>query len=129
MLMLVAQTDPSDLLLPFPSSEMLQCILPHDPKENPNARPYGTPSGHIADAGHALAQIIIYLDASGIDIQESMEVALDAIRDKDCLNAKQSNPKVIISLEQPGALERLLEPHGLIQQWREKVINHMMLYW
>ena len=59
--------------------------LTHDPKENPNARPYGTPNGHIADAGHALAQIIIYLDTSGIDIQEAMNVALDAIRDKDCL--------------------------------------------
>ena len=63
--------------------------LTHDPKENPNARPYGTPSGHIADAGHALAQIIIYLDASGIDIQEAMNVALDAIRDKDCLKKEE----------------------------------------
>ena len=59
--------------------------LTHDPKENPQARPYGTPAGHIADVGHALAQLIIYLDSSGIDIQEALNVALDAIREKDCL--------------------------------------------
>ena len=65
--------------------------LTHDPKENPQARPCGTPNGHIADAGHALAQIIIYLDSSGIDIQEAMNIALDAIRDKDCLKREAAN--------------------------------------
>jgi phosphohistidine swiveling domain-containing protein len=73
--------------------------LTHDLNENPQARPYGTPSGHIADAGHALAQFIIYLDASGIDIQESMEVALDAIREKDCLKKEEvfsEDPNVIL---------------------------------
>jgi len=72
--------------------------LTHDPKENPQARPYGTPSGHIADAGHALAQIIIYLDASGIDIQEAMNIALDAIRDKDCLKREATKTTEIVGI-------------------------------
>jgi phosphohistidine swiveling domain-containing protein len=72
--------------------------LTHDPKENPNARPYGTPAGHLSDAGHALAQLIIYLDSSGIDIQEALNLALDAIREKDGLKRKASNDGKVVGV-------------------------------
>jgi phosphohistidine swiveling domain-containing protein len=67
--------------------------MTHDPEENPMARPYGTAASHVSDAGHFLAQSIIYLDASGIDVQEALNASLDAIRDKDCLKRVTSKSK------------------------------------
>ena len=55
----------------------------HDPKENPIARPHGSPASKISDAGHAIVQMLTFCDLYGIDIQEAVNTALINLREKD----------------------------------------------
>jgi phosphohistidine swiveling domain-containing protein len=55
----------------------------HDPKENPVARPYGTPLSEKSDAGHAMVQLMTYCALRGIDLQEAVNMALVNLREKD----------------------------------------------
>ena len=62
--------------------------LTHDAKENPLARPYGTRDGEILDFGHALLQLMIYGISRDIPIQEGIDKALAALRDRDWVTRK-----------------------------------------
>jgi|WetSurMetagenome_2_1015567.scaffolds.fasta_scaffold11278_7 phosphohistidine swiveling domain-containing protein len=55
----------------------------HDPYENSIARPYGTREGEVADAGHAIVQLMTYVALRDIDIQDAVNAALVNLREKD----------------------------------------------
>jgi phosphohistidine swiveling domain-containing protein len=55
----------------------------HDQKENPCARPHGTPASKVSDAGHAIVQILTLISVCEVDLQEAVEVALVNLREKD----------------------------------------------
>lgn len=57
--------------------------MTHDSKENPLARPYGTRAGEVSDFGHAMLQLMLYGISRGISLQESIETAIEALRDRD----------------------------------------------
>jgi phosphohistidine swiveling domain-containing protein len=63
----------------------------HDQKENPNARPHGTPESRKSDAGHAIVQFLTYCAVEGIDLQESVCMALDNLREKDFMKKTPTN--------------------------------------
>ena len=62
----------------------------HDHKENPLARPYGSRKSEISDMGHAILQIMIYAISRDVDLKESINTALLALRDKDCIKKEPS---------------------------------------
>jgi hypothetical protein len=70
----------------------------HDPKENPIARPYGTPLEEKHDAGHAIVQLLTYCALRGINLQEAVNMALVHLRDRDFIKreAKKSDSDDII---------------------------------
>ena len=61
----------------------------HDQKENPCARPHGTPASKVSDAGHAIVQILTFISVCEVDLQEAVEIALVNLREQDF---KKRNP-------------------------------------
>jgi len=57
--------------------------MTHDQILNPTARPFGSQAGEVNDAGHFLLQACTYVALRGIDIEQAMESALVALRDRD----------------------------------------------
>jgi phosphohistidine swiveling domain-containing protein len=57
--------------------------MTHDPKENPEARPYGTPAGEKADFGAVLLNAMIYGISRGLPVQESVNAAFVSLRERD----------------------------------------------
>lgn len=68
--------------------------LTHDPVENPITRPFGTKDGEIADAGHAIVQLMTYCTLRGIPLQRAVNMALVNLREKDFIKRERSHNDV-----------------------------------
>lgn len=67
----------------------------HDQKENPSARPHGTPKSEVSDAGHAIVQLMTYCALRGIDLQEAINTALVNLREKDFIKRESAHGELI----------------------------------
>jgi hypothetical protein len=70
----------------------------HDPKENPVARPYGTPLSEKSDAGHAMVQLMTYCALRGIDLQGAVNMALVNLREKDFIKREAAKDNRIVGV-------------------------------
>ena len=67
----------------------------HDSKENPVARPYGTPLSEKSDAGHAMVQLMTYCALRGIDLQGAINMALINLREKDFIKREAKDGRIV----------------------------------
>jgi len=59
----------------------------HDPTLNPTSRLHGTPASRVADAGHAIVQLLTLMAVEGVDLQEAVNAALPNLRGKDFMKS------------------------------------------
>lgn len=76
----------------------------HDPKENPVARPYGTPSSEKSDAGHAMVQLMTYCALRGIDLQGAVNMALVNLREKDFIKREAKDGRIVGQVAMSGSI-------------------------
>ena len=85
----------------------------HDPCENPIARPHGTREGEIADAGHAMVQLMTYVALRDINIRDAINAALVNLREKDFIKREARHQGVKGQIGSPGKIKgiALVDPY------------------
>jgi phosphohistidine swiveling domain-containing protein len=63
----------------------------HDQKLNPTVRPHGTPAQEVHAAGHVIVQMLTYIGAREIDVNEAVQLALQDLREGNVLKRKPSD--------------------------------------
>jgi phosphohistidine swiveling domain-containing protein len=109
----------------------------HDQVENPFARPHGTREGEIADAGHAIVQIMTYAALRDINLQDAVNAALVNLREKDFIKREAKNKDIRgqigcqgkvrgIALVDPYMMNRDAPPRGTILVTSHPYADHRL---
>ena len=97
----------------------------HDQKENPCARPHGTPASKVSDAGHAIIQILTFISVCEVDLQEAVEIALVNLREQDFKkrNPTHTDDNIIVGQTAMTGIIRgkawMMNQHGEVYPQRE----------